>query len=50
MGAVIELITVMSRREASRLLGVSRASQYRRLKGPMVGPLPKSSHDAILPL
>ena len=38
MGAVIELITVMSRREASRLLGVSRASQYRRLKGPMVGP------------
>ena len=38
MAAVIELITVMSRREASRLLGVSRASQYRRLKGPMCGP------------
>jgi len=38
MGAVTELTVVMSRREASRLLGVSRASQYRRLKGPMCGP------------
>ena len=38
MAAVIELMTVMSRRQASRLLGASRASQYRRLKPPMLGP------------
>jgi putative transposase len=38
MVAVIELMVVMSRREASRLLGASRASQYRRLKPPMFGP------------
>ena len=38
MAAVIELLSVMSRREASRLLGASRASQYRRLQPPVFGP------------
>lgn len=38
MAAVIELMMVMSRREASQLLGASRASFYRRQKPPVYGP------------
>ena len=38
MAAFGELIMVVSKREASRLLGVSRASYYRRRKPPVFGP------------
>jgi putative transposase len=38
MAAVIELMVVMSRREASLLLGASRATFYRRLKPRAYGP------------
>jgi hypothetical protein len=38
MAAMIELMMAMSRREASRLLGASRATFYRRQKPPVYGP------------
>lgn len=36
--AFIELIAIMSKRQATRLLGVSRASHYRKLAPPVLGP------------
>ena len=36
--AFIELIALMSKRRAARLLGVSRASHYRKLAPPVFGP------------
>ena len=38
MAAFVELVTVVSKREAARLLGMSRASYYRLRKPPVFGP------------